>query len=185
MEFGASIRRGALHTRPHCYNGNLKGGRIVSTAGELLRELQAKNKYLFHGSDTVTDLLEPAFTRSHRKRAPLRRVFATEFAVIAVFHALARTVKRVDGNQNGKKHGFTVGKSGITLRAEPQLLEALRALRQSTNIYILKKSDFEQKDQMEWMARVPVEPLAVIFVSGQDIDGLIDDGVRLKLLAAA
>lgn len=113
-----------------------------------------------------------------------QRVFATEFAVIAVFHALARTAKRVDGNQKGKKHGFTVGKGGVTLRAEPTLFAALKALRQPTNIYLLKKSDFQQKDPMEWIARVPVEPLAVIFASGQDIDGLLKGGVKLKLLAA-
>ncbi|MCO5297196.1 MAG: hypothetical protein M9921_10100 [Fimbriimonadaceae bacterium] len=185
MEFGGPIGDRPLQAWSPCYNANLKGGRIASPTAQLLRELQSQNKYLFHGSDTITDLLEPAFTRNHGGRARPQRVFATEFAIIAVFHALARTAKRVDGNQRGKKHGFTVGKGGITLRAEPNLFEAMRALRQPTNIYLLKKNDFEQKDPMEWIANVPIEPLAVVFASGQDLDGLIGDGVKLKLLAAA
>lgn len=68
MEFGPSITGWPLQAGWPCYNASLKGVRITSPTVELLAELQSQNRYLFHGSDTITDLLEPAFTRSHGRR---------------------------------------------------------------------------------------------------------------------
>ena len=155
---------------------------INSPTAELLKSLQATGKYLFHGSDTVLDILTPARARSHGKTDSEAKVFATEWPAIAVFHALARTAKRSDPNQRRTKHGFSVDAGTITLRAQPKLLHAIERSRQSTNIYLLDKAGFRRRGEMEWRALKRVSPIAVIFARSKDLAGLIDRHVKLELL---
>jgi hypothetical protein len=156
---------------------------IASLTADLLKNLETQNKYLFHGSDTIVDLLAPAYSRNRGRADAEPTVFATEFPVIAVFHALARTVKRSDPAQRPRKHGFSVDKGTITLRAEPTLLAAIKGNQEPTNIYLLDKRDFQHQSEMEWRARQRISPLGVVFVDGRDLAGLLDVKVKLERLA--
>lgn len=124
----------------------------------------------------------PTRARNHGKTDSEPRVFATEHPVIAVFHALARTVKRSDPTQRSRKHGFSTDASNISLVAEPKLLAALKRHSQPTNIYILDKADFKRNSEMEWHAHKRISPLGVVFVSGKDLADLMDRDVTLMLL---
>lgn len=150
-----------------------EGSRISSTTAELLFDIQASGKYLFHGSDIISDKLFPSPSTNHGRKDLESRVFATELPEIAVFHALARTVKRTIPDLKHAKHGFSVDSGKTILRAEPKLLTEIRRLRQPTNIYVLDKAMFVRKSEMEWQARKPTSPLGVIFVSGQSLTKLL------------
>lgn len=142
--------------------------------------MQRTNRYLFHGSDTITDLLSPARAVNRGKKDPTAKVFATEVPEIAVFHALARTVKRTVPNLAHLKHGFSTEDNGlVVLRAEPKLLGDIARSDEITNIYVLEKKRFQRKSDMEWQSLKPVVPLAVVFVCGKDLAGLAGPRVEL------
>jgi len=138
---------------------------------------------LFHGSDTITDLLSPSRAVNRGKKERTAKVFATEVPEIAVFHALARTVKRTVPDLSHLKHGFSSEDNGlIVLRAEPRLFDELAASDEITNIYVLEKERFRRKSDMEWESLKPVVPIAVVFIGGKDLAGLAGRKVKLKRL---
>lgn len=137
---------------------------------------------MFHGSDIVSESLEPRQSINHGHLEIGAKVFATEFPEIAVFHALARTAKRTHSELRGTKHGFTVDKGIITLRAHPVLLARIRKLRALSNVYVVPKASFERINEMEWHSKTVARPLAVVFVSGRDFEVKGDSNVCLELL---
>lgn len=152
----------------------------------MLELLQRQDCYLFHGSDSISDLLSPRLARNHGQRDDRARVFATKLAAIAVFHALARTGKRSNPDLSRRPHGFSVEDGGqIGLRIDCQLFQLISASEEITNIYILDRRDFVERSPMEWTATRSVEPIGVVFVRGRDLIKLRRPGVTLQILGSA
>jgi hypothetical protein len=127
------------------------------------------------------DILEPAIARNHGVKDIEAKIFATEHPVIALFHALARTVKRTDQRYAETTHGFSLEDDGrIVLRATNAFWWAICSSGELTNIYLLDRRQFHRKSPMQWWTKRKVEPLAVVFASGADLEALAKPPVILK-----
>lgn len=145
---------------------------IEKSGREKLKELEAEEEYVFHGSGTRIETLEPRQAHNYPNNNMEDRlpdgepaVFASDIADIAIFMAVISK----DNAPKGLRSGFGIGKHGPQFRATKETMEQIRDAK--GYVYVFKKKDFRQRDEgpNEWISNKPIKPLEVIGVSERDL----------------
>lgn len=140
---------------------------IKSKNKELLK-LEKGNKYVFHGSDVLINEFEPrqAHTIIKGQRMPDGKpaVFASSFASYAIFMAIINKTNCPKGLRSGCSHSSR----GLEFTATKATLEQLDEQSRGY-VYIFDRSDFEQKNDSEWISYKKVKPLRSVEVYFSDL----------------
>jgi len=117
-----------------------------------LHDLEAERLYVFHGSGFKVESFVPTQT-----------IYASPFADYAIFMALVNEVNCPKGYQS------SVHREGTSLlfHATAETLAQLSD-KSMGYIYVFKKADFTQKDEIELESALGPTPKCVIEISRQD-----------------
>lgn len=135
-----------------------------------LLALEKEGKYVFHGSPTEIQELEPrqayaydsASGTNENDGAPA--VFATAFADAAIFRALINE-RNVKGDSES---GWGLEDDGLHFKSTQNLVDAVRAgLR--AKVYVFDKSQFGPDEGMQVRSHGKVIPVDVIEVAMDDL----------------
>ncbi len=141
---------------------------LIKYGRELLMNLEAEGKYVFHGSENAhIQVLEPrqAFTLEEGVEVEDDKpaVHATPFADIAILMALINMKNCPEGFESGfeftDKIELRVDKQGID-----QLVDSAKGY-----VYVLSKDDFAQRGPSQVISFKTVKPIQVIEVKKEDL----------------
>jgi hypothetical protein len=139
---------------------------IVERGGrgrERLLELEKEGKFVFHGSPTIIDVLEPRqaykYNKNHeRKEDGKPAVFASQYADVAIFRALTSGYN-VGGESSS---GFGIDDGKLHFSATQNLLDAAKGM--VGHVYVLDKDNFSRFVGMQcrsFKKNIPVETIEV------------------------
>jgi hypothetical protein len=136
---------------------------------EFLLELEAADKYLFHGSE-VSELKEFEPRQAYNEDEAGNKiedgepaVHATPFIDIATLMALINVKNCPDGFE-----------SGFRFEGRPIISTTTKSLEQLTEnsrgyVYVFDRADFAPRTPSQWISYKQVQPLQIIEVGKRDI----------------
>lgn len=136
-----------------------------------LREMEKEGKYLFHGSSELLDsALTPhqAYTVVNGARVPdgAPAVFASPSLDCAIFMGVVCSANC----PLGLNSGYGIHDGVLEFRASKRTVEQLDP-ESSACVYIFDRSNFTEKNAVNWCAQQEVHPIAVAPVSWKDFGG--------------
>ena len=139
---------------------------VESLERRQLRELEASGLYVFHGSETDFEELEPRQaidTVIGNDEEP--SVHASQLADYAIFMAVAAPLGRTTAGStsNGTNDSFRM-KFSMQSSVQQRLTDQVSGL-----VYVLDKKDFVQRRPAEWISKKAVKPLFKVRVSKRDL----------------
>ena len=136
--------------------------RVISPRERLLK-LEREGRYVFHGSTSLIECLEPrqAYNNNQKDGAPA--VFATPFADVAIYRSL------INGdNINGpSENKFGTTDNGIYFKASQNLVDSAKNI--TGKIYVLDKEKFKDFKGTECRLEESIAPIEVIEVTANDL----------------
>lgn len=136
-----------------------------------LRAMEQEGKYLFHGSsELIASALSPrqAYTvvNGERVKDGSPAVFASPILDCAIFMGVVSRANCPLGLSSG--YG---SRDGIPeFRASKHTIEQLDP-ESSACVYVFKRSDFTEKNSLDWFSMNEVLPIEVVPVSWKDFKG--------------
>ena len=144
---------------------NIQKVERISKNREKLLSLEKEGKYVFHGSPSIVEVLEPRQAGGHNEEvnnweddgAP--GIFASSYADCAIFRSLiyGKELENEMGINNNQLHFI----------ADQKLLE--KAKDKIGRVYVLDKSKFGDFRGMDCKSKEPVEPIEIIEVTVEDL----------------
>lgn len=140
----------------------------MKSINQKLLKLEKGDEYVFHGSESLIDEFEPrqAHTIIEGQRVPDGEpaVFASPFASYAVFMAIINKTNC----PKGLRSGCSYSNRGLEFTATKATLEQLNE-QSKGYVYVFNRSDFEQKNNSEWVSYKKVKPLRLVEVYFSDL----------------
>ena len=143
---------------------------------EALNELEASQKYVFHGTDKPgVELFEPRqaynLTNDKRESDDLPGVHATSHAEIACFMALMNR----DNFPEGFNCGYDWENNEIHFRADQATLDQIKKSNDLHGyVYVFDRSLFKKRNNFEYISYESVKPIQVIEVGTEDLSANIE-----------
>jgi len=133
---------------------------------DILRELEATGKYLFHGTATDNiNLFEPRQAMSHGQKDGTPCVAASEYADPAIFMAIFSGRVSCGWDSNGSNFGFHLKKSDY---------DEVKTAGWSGFVYVFDRSEFKPYAVWEWRTTTRVSPMKKLSVTFADLPSEID-----------
>lgn len=132
-----------------------------------LKKATENREYLFHGSPTKLDLLEPRQAHSHSRSHGKMAVFATSYYQIAIFRALTLAAKLVV-KPSEYQSAFSLDDGRLLFRVSKATLNAIKT-GLIGYVYLLDKGQFELINSMEYRAVKAVSPVKTLQVEADDL----------------
>lgn len=134
---------------------------------EHLENLQHEERYVFHGSENRVEELEPrqAYTIVGGRKIPDGEpaVFASPFVDYAIFMAIINKTNCPKGCRSGYSKNGDIIKFTATQATLLQLNPSSRGY-----VHVFKKSDFQQRNESEWVSYKNAKPVDVVEVLWSD-----------------
>lgn len=140
---------------------------IISPRERLLK-LEKEGRYVFHGSNSLIDRLEPRQAYNNNKKDGLPAVFATPFADVAIYRSLinGNNIKEPSINEFGHT------KEGVYFKASKNLIEFAKNL--TAKVYVLDREKFKDFKGSQCRSEEAVIPIEVIEVTAKDLPSNIE-----------
>ena len=137
-----------------------------------LEKLAKTGKYLFHGSPTKMEVIEPrqAYNNSQPDGEPA--VVATSFYQLAIFRAIMLAA-RAQVSPGHYQSGFSFSNGKLSFRANKETLTTARS-NITGFVYVLDKGSFRKHSSMEYRASASVRPVRVFEVGANDLSEEIE-----------
>ena len=143
---------------------------IESSERIRLKNLEQEGKWIFHGSGSQIEILEPKQAYNHPKNSDEDKilddkpaVFASPSADIAIFMAI---VNRKNAPK-GFRSGFSTNQNGIEFRVTKETIEQIHDAK--GYVYVFDKDKFTERSPSEFLSYKPVSPVETIEVSDKDL----------------
>jgi len=145
----------------------------MSEAAIELEDLAKTGKYLFHGSPTRLEVIEPrqAYNNSRPDGEP--SVAATPFYKLAIFRAIILSAK-VHISPNKYRSGFSYNDGDLSFRANKETLAIARS-NGTGFVYVLDREDFRKHSPMEYRTSKAVRPIKTFEVGPTDLPEEIEN----------
>ena len=132
-----------------------------------LDKLAKTGKYLFHGSPTRLEVIEPrqAYNNSRPDGEPA--VAATSFYQLAIFRAIMLAA-RAQVSPGHYQSGFSFSNGKLSFRANKETLTTARS-NITGFVYVLDKGSFRKHSSMEYRTSASVRPVRVFEVGADDL----------------
>lgn len=151
--------------------------KILSPEKQLLHELESTGQYVFHGSGSDIEELEPRqahnFTPEGKIPDGEPAIFASDIADYAIFMAIINKENCLKGARSRvNTHHTNEGRSlsySVTQETFNQLTDTAHGI-----VYVFNKEDFVQRDPLdtvEYISTKNARPVQKIVVSKQDLPG--------------
>ncbi|MEK7554563.1 MAG: hypothetical protein AAB518_01075 [Patescibacteria group bacterium] len=137
---------------------------IESPERKQLRELEATDSYVFHGTNVDVEQLEPRQaidTIAGSDDEP--GVHASQVADYAIFMAVAAPLGHSRSGAT-ESNGSIIMDYGVERAVMNRLSDQIIGW-----VYVFNKKDFRQRRPVEWISDKPVKPIFKIKVSKQDL----------------
>lgn len=147
---------------------NISNNKIESREKLRLQELEAEGKWVFHGSGSKIEVLEPRQAHNHTKDGVAipddkPAVFASPSADIAIFMSIFNK----NNAPKGSRSGFGNKDGHFEFRVTPETLEQIN--NAVGYVYIFNKDNFISRSSTESLSYESVKPVEVIMVSEKDL----------------
>jgi hypothetical protein len=138
------------------------------TGREILLNLEAEDKYVFHGSENPhLDILEPRQAHTiidgEKENDDEPAVHASRFADIAILMALVNMKNCKEGFESGFRY-----EGKVILSADKKALGQLDSSSVGY-VYVFEKDDFESRGMSQSISYEPVRPIRIIEVKKEDL----------------
>lgn len=148
-----------------------EGKLLESQERRRLRELESEGKWVFHGSGTETEILEPRQAHNYPSSSTEEKipddkpaVFASPSADIAIFMAIVNKNNAPKGARSGfSKHGDEPTEFRITKDTLDQIHNA------KGYVYVFEKDGFISRSPNEVLSYQSVKPSEVVTVTEKDL----------------
>jgi hypothetical protein len=144
------------------------------SAKEELHKLEKTGEYVFHGSPSKLDILEPRQAHNHIKKEGGEyeavpdgepAVFASPFADIAIFMAVISRKNAPLGTRSGFSSD---SKNHFEFRATKETMDQIGD-EANGYVHVFKKDGFEERNHNEVVAYQAVTPIKIIEVRKEDL----------------
>ncbi len=140
---------------------------IISPREKLLK-LEKEGRYVFHGSTSSIDCLEPRQAYNNNEKDGLPAVFATPFADVAIYRSLINGNNLKEPSTN--EFGFT--EKGIYFKTSKNLIDFAKDL--TAKVYVLDREKFKDFEGSQCRSEEPVTPMEMIEVTVKDLPSNIE-----------
>lgn len=135
-------------------------------------KLAKSGRYLFHGSPTSMEVIEPRQAYNDSRPDGPMAVVATPYYQLAIFRAIILATK--ESVEPGKyKSGFSFDNDQLSFRASRETLAATRS-GITGFVYVLDKDNFQKHSSMEYRTSAPVRPFKTFEVGANDLPKVIE-----------
>lgn len=129
------------------------------TAEQELKKFENSGKYLFHGSGIELDILEPNqafnFIKGKKIKDGRPSVHATHFYKIACFMAIMTKINFAEY----LNFGYIWSDNEVYYQVDRKTLNKINKSRSMIGyVYVLKKDNFFQRNETEWIATSEIKP---------------------------
>lgn len=135
-----------------------------------LRELESESKWVFHGSGSKIETLEPRQAHNYPKNSEEKNpddkpaVFASPFADIAIFMSIVNETNVSQGLRSGLSWDSD---KGLEFRATKETMDQIH--NATGYVYVFDKSKFTPRSFGESLSYEAVSPDDVIMVTEKDL----------------